>query len=142
MRRPFPSPSPSSSSSSSSPAVTDLSLHPKPPHRSEIATVRRIRAMHPLLLRRYLNRCAQVAAASGASRSSSSSSFSSSSSSSLLRSSRNRFLTGEEQQTRRMRLQFGRRRKRQYLVLPSDVFEALPLCAEFRIMERYAKYLE
>ncbi|KAH7815081.1 uncharacterized protein MONOS_15180 [Monocercomonoides exilis] len=78
----------SSSSSSSSPAVTDLSLHPKPPHRSEISMARRIRAMHPLLRRRYLNRCAQVTAASGASHCSSSSSFSSSSSSSsLLRSS-------------------------------------------------------
>ncbi|KAH7816279.1 uncharacterized protein MONOS_9550 [Monocercomonoides exilis] len=132
-----PSPSPSSSSSSSSPAVTDLSLHPKPPHRSEIAMARRIRAMHPLLRRRYLNRCAQVAAASGASRSSSSSS-----SSSLLRSSGNRFLTGEEQQMRRMRQQFGRRRKKQYFVLPSDVFEALPLFAEFRMVERYAENLE
>ncbi|KAH7817830.1 uncharacterized protein MONOS_11436 [Monocercomonoides exilis] len=61
--------SPSSPSSPSSLAVTDLSLHPKPPHRSEIAMARRIRAMHPLLRRCYLNRCAQVAAASGASRS-------------------------------------------------------------------------
>ncbi|KAH7823602.1 uncharacterized protein MONOS_14463 [Monocercomonoides exilis] len=80
-----PSPSPSSSSSSSSPAVTDISLHHEQPHRPEIAMARRIRAMHPLLRRRYLNRCAQVAAASGASRSSfSSSSFFSFSSSFLL----------------------------------------------------------
>ncbi|KAH7829179.1 uncharacterized protein MONOS_8713 [Monocercomonoides exilis] len=104
---------------------------------------RSIRAMHPLLRRRHLNRCAQVAAASSASRSSSSSSFSSSSSSSsLLRSSRNRFLTSEEQQMRKMQQQFGRRRKKQYFVLPPDVFEALPLFAEFRIVERYAENLE
>ncbi|KAH7818563.1 uncharacterized protein MONOS_16334 [Monocercomonoides exilis] len=96
---------------------------------------RRIRAMHPLLRRRYLNRCAQVAAASGASRSSSSSS-------SLLRSSRNRFLTSEEQQMRRMRQQLRRRRKRQYFVLSRDAFEALPLFAEFRMVERYAENLE
>ncbi|KAH7821227.1 uncharacterized protein MONOS_6483 [Monocercomonoides exilis] len=100
-----PSFSPSSSSSSSSsspssPAVTDLSLHIEPPNRSKIVMARRIRAMHSLLRRRYLYRCAQVAAASGASHSSSSSS------SSLIRSSRNRFLTSEEQQMRRMRQQF------------------------------------
>ncbi|KAH7830182.1 uncharacterized protein MONOS_13619 [Monocercomonoides exilis] len=76
-----PSFSPSSSSSSSSsspssPAVTDLSLHIEPPNRSKIEMARRKRAMHPLLLRRCLNRCAQVAGASGASRSSSSSSSS------------------------------------------------------------------
>ncbi|KAH7821405.1 uncharacterized protein MONOS_13954 [Monocercomonoides exilis] len=93
--------------------------------------------MHPLVLRRFLNRCAQVAAASGASRSSSSSS-----SFSLLRSSRNRFLTGEEQQMKRMQQEFGRRRKKQYFVFPPDVFEALPLFAEFRMVEQYVKNLE
>ncbi|KAH7828705.1 uncharacterized protein MONOS_16166 [Monocercomonoides exilis] len=92
---------------------------------------RSIRAMLPLFRRRYLNRCAQVASASCSPCSSSSSS-----SSSLLRSSRNRFLTSEEQQMRKMQQQFGRRRKRQYFVFPPDVFEALPLFAEFRMVER------
>ncbi|KAH7821062.1 uncharacterized protein MONOS_16180 [Monocercomonoides exilis] len=97
----------------------------------------RIRTMHCLLHRIYLNRCAQIAAASGASRPSSS--FSSISLRGLFH---NKFLTGEELQMRRMRQQFGRRRKRQYFVLPPDVFEALQLFAEFRMVERYSENLE
>ncbi|KAH7818052.1 uncharacterized protein MONOS_5080 [Monocercomonoides exilis] len=138
--RPSPSPSsssssPSSSSSSSSPAVTDLSLHPKPPHRSEIVMERCKRAIHNHLHRRDLNRCSQVASASGAS-------YSSSYSSLLRTLLHNKFLTGEEQHMRRMRQQFGKRRKRQYFILPPDVFEALLLFAEFRMVERYSENLE
>ncbi|KAH7822530.1 uncharacterized protein MONOS_13902 [Monocercomonoides exilis] len=60
---PQSSSSPSPSSTKSSPTVTDLSFHPKQPHRSEFAMALRIGAMHTLLLRCYRNSYAQVEAA-------------------------------------------------------------------------------
>ncbi|KAH7829597.1 uncharacterized protein MONOS_12 [Monocercomonoides exilis] len=41
-----------------------------------------------------------------------------------------------------MRQQFGRRKKRQYFVLPPDAFQALPLFAKFRTVKWFVENLE